>query len=151
MAWYSLSNSEIAQDTRILQDIPHIIEETYTICMLLNFKLSSHSMHRSRVKRPDPPQKIQKMRSSEEQWGAVRCSEVQKTENDKKSIFSYIDMIYIIVKLMTCGLRICICFWAWGSFQPLEHVLENGPEKWFFYFFQIICFWKAHNLCFKNL
>ena len=82
---------------------------------------------------------------NEEQWGAVRSSEVQKTENDKKSIFSYIDMIYIIVKLMTCGLRICICFWAWGSFQPLEHVLENGPENGFFYFFQIICFWKAET------
>ena len=31
------------------------------------------------------------------------------------------------------------------TFQPLEHVLENGPEKWFFYFFQIICFWKAET------
>ena len=71
--------------------------------------------------------------------------EVQKTGNDKKSIFSYIDMIYIIGKLITCGLTICICFWALGSFQPLEHVLENGPENGFFYFIQIICFWKAET------
>ena len=45
----------------------------------------------------------------------LRCSEVhevQKTGNDKKSTFSYINMIYIFGKLITCGLRICICFWA---------------------------------------
>ena len=34
---------------------------------------------------------------------------------------------------------------------PGARVLENGPEKWFFYFFQTICFWKAETKLGMNL
>ena len=37
-------------------------------------------------------------------------------KNDKKSTFSYIDLVYIIGKVKVCALRMCNCFGAWGSF-----------------------------------
>ena len=61
----------------------------------------------------------------------------------KKSTFSYLDIFYIIGKLISCALRICHCFWALGSFQPAELVHENGPEKWFFWLFSTYMFLES--------
>ena len=36
-------------------------------------------------------------------------------------------MIYIIGKLITCALRICNCFWAWGSFWT--HFEARTPKN----------------------
>ena len=52
-------------------------------------------------------------------------------------------MIYIIGKVKVCALRICYCFWAWGSFQPVELVLENGLEKWIFWLFSTYMFLES--------
>ena len=73
------------------------------------------------------------------QWGAVRCRKQEMTKNQLFHILTW----YIFGKLITCALRICNCFWAWGSFQPLEHVLENGPEKWFFLLFSNYMFLES--------
>ena len=52
-------------------------------------------------------------------------------------------MLYIIGKVKVCALRICHCFWAWGSFQPVELVLENGLEKWIFWLFSTYMFLES--------
>ena len=65
------------------------------------------------------------------------------SKNIIKTLVCNHDILYIIGKLITCALRICNCFWAWGSFQPLEHVLENGPEKWFFLLFSNYMFLES--------
>ena len=64
-------------------------------------------------------------------------------KNYKKVNFSYPGMIYIIGKLISCALRICHCFWAWGSFQPVELVHENGLEKWIFWLFSTYMFLES--------
>ena len=43
------------------------------------------------------------------------------------------------------------CIYFSGHFSPWSTYLKYEPEKWFFDFFQTICFWKAESLCFKNL
>ena len=73
------------------------------------------------------PQKTRK-------WGAVWCSVVQKTENDKKSTFSYIDMIYIIGKLMTCVyLFISISYYPFSSaivYRSMLKIYRSAILSW---------------------